>query len=107
MSRVREAIITNGRTANELWEDWRFYLKQHRDHNELLEDEIRGVVDTYHTIHTGLAANFKKELSEATVLELTRLVLKRWDKAEELQRIENQREMDAFYNQNQEEDDNG
>ena len=87
---------------DQLWEDWRLFLAQYKEDCPLLKDEIKTVVDLAHTVHTGLAANFDKEPSDAMVLELTRLVLARWDKAEERKRRDDQEEMDYRHNQAQE-----
>ena len=90
------------KTNDQLWKDWRLFLAQTKESAPLLKDELKIVVDTAHTVYTGLAANFEKEPSEAMVLELTRLVLQRWDWAEERKRRDEQEEMEERCRQSQE-----
>lgn len=87
-------------------EDWRLYLSQTREFSPNLAHELKCVVDLYHTVHTGLEANFDKLPSDAIVLELTKIVLQRWDNAEERKRRDEQEEIINRRNQAQGEDDN-
>jgi hypothetical protein len=66
-------------TDRNLQEEWFFYLNETRKVSAPLAMEIKWVVDTAHTIRTGLACSFGREPSDDLILGLTRLALRRVD----------------------------
>lgn len=70
----------------QLREDWHLYLRQTREADAALGAELKNVVDLFDTVRTGLELDLGREPTETTILEVTRIILKRWDTIQEHRR---------------------